>query len=54
MNWIKLKTATLWLQLWTTPDMVPAMRRASGIITDEGGVTCHASIISVNLEFLVL
>ena len=33
----------------TTPDMVPAMRRASGIITDEGGVTCHASIISREL-----
>ena len=33
----------------TTPDMVPAMRRASGIVTDEGGVTCHASIISREL-----
>ena len=33
----------------TTPDMVPAMKRASGIVTDEGGVTCHASIISREL-----
>ncbi|MBC7119604.1 MAG: phosphoenolpyruvate synthase, partial [Methanobacteriaceae archaeon] len=33
----------------TTPDMVPAMRRASGILTDEGGVTCHASIVSREL-----
>lgn len=33
----------------TTPDMVPAMRKSSGIITDEGGVTCHASIISREL-----
>jgi len=24
----------------TTPDMVPAMRRASAIVTDEGGMTC--------------
>lgn len=33
----------------TTPDMVPAMKRAAGIITDEGGVTCHAAIISREL-----
>ena len=33
----------------TTPDMVPAMKRANGIVTDEGGVTCHASIISREL-----
>ncbi len=30
----------------TTPDMVPAMQRAYGIVTDEGGSTCHAAIIS--------
>ncbi|MFB6280479.1 MAG: phosphoenolpyruvate synthase [Haloferacaceae archaeon] len=33
----------------TTPDMVPAMKRASGIITDEGGMTSHAAIISREL-----
>ena len=27
----------------TTPDMVPAMKRANGIVTDEGGVTCTCS-----------
>lgn len=30
----------------TTPDFVPAMKKAVGVITDEGGVTCHAAIIS--------
>ena len=30
----------------TTPDMVPAMQRAGAIITDEGGMTCHAAIVS--------
>jgi len=30
----------------TMPDMVPAMKRAAGIITDEGGMTSHAAIIS--------
>ncbi|MHB8604068.1 MAG: phosphoenolpyruvate synthase [Thermoplasmatota archaeon] len=33
----------------TTPDMVPAMRRAAAIVTDEGGVTCHAAIVSREL-----
>lgn len=30
----------------TTPDMVPAMQKAGAIITDEGGMTCHAAIVS--------
>ncbi len=33
----------------TNPDMVPAMRRVKGIITDEGGMTCHAAIVSREL-----
>jgi len=33
----------------TNPDMVPAMRKASAIITDEGGMTCHAAIVSREL-----
>lgn len=33
----------------TMPDMVPAMSRAVAIVTDEGGMTCHAAIISREL-----
>jgi pyruvate,water dikinase len=33
----------------TMPDMVPAMKRAAGIVTDEGGMTSHASIVSREL-----
>ncbi len=34
----------------TNPDMVPAMRRASAVVTDEGGGrTCHAAIVSREL-----
>lgn len=33
----------------TTPDMVPAMKRAAGLITDEGGMTSHAAIVSREL-----
>ena len=34
----------------TNPDMVPAMRKASGVVTDEGGRTCHAAIVSRELQ----
>ena len=33
----------------TTPDMVPAMTKAAAIVTDEGGMTCHAAIVSREL-----
>ena len=45
----KVEDGDIMVTTMTTPDMVPAMRRAAGIITDEGGVTCHASIISREL-----
>ncbi len=33
----------------TTPDFVPAMKRAAAIVTERGGRTCHAAIISREL-----
>jgi pyruvate,water dikinase len=33
----------------TTPDFVPAMKRASAIVTERGGRTCHAAIVSREL-----
>jgi len=33
----------------TTPDFVPAMKRAAAIITERGGRTCHAAIVSREL-----
>lgn len=33
----------------TDPDWVPIMQRAGGIITDHGGRTCHAAIVSREL-----
>ncbi|MBW2963563.1 hypothetical protein KY306_02205 [Candidatus Woesearchaeota archaeon] len=30
----------------TTPDYVPAMEKAAAFVTDEGGMTCHAAIVS--------
>ena len=34
----------------TNPDMVPAMRKCAGVVTDEGGRTCHAAIVSRELQ----
>jgi len=33
----------------TNPDFVPYMRLANAIVTDKGGVTCHAAIVSREL-----
>jgi pyruvate, water dikinase len=33
----------------TDPDWVPIMRRASAIVTDEGGKTCHSAIVAREL-----
>lgn len=34
----------------TNPDMVPAMKKAKAVVTDEGGRTCHAAIVSRELQ----
>lgn len=34
----------------TAPDWVPAMKKAKAIVTNSGGMTCHASIVSRELE----
>ncbi|MDO8626887.1 MAG: PEP-utilizing enzyme [Candidatus Diapherotrites archaeon] len=33
----------------TQPDLLPAMKKAKGIITEQGGLTCHAAIVSREL-----
>jgi phosphoenolpyruvate synthase/pyruvate phosphate dikinase len=33
----------------TSPDYIPAMKKAAAIVTDEGGLLCHAAIISREL-----
>ncbi|MHC1570518.1 MAG: phosphoenolpyruvate synthase [Methermicoccaceae archaeon] len=45
----KVYEGDIMVAVMTTPDMVPAMKRAAGIITDEGGLTSHAAIISREL-----
>ena len=34
----------------TTPNFISAMERASGFVTDQGGITCHAAILSREMK----
>ncbi len=45
----KVKTGDIMVTDMTTPDFVPAMKRAAGIITNRGGLTSHAAIVSREL-----
>lgn len=42
----KVKQGDIMIAITTHPDFVPAMSRAAAIVTDEGGLTCHAAIVS--------
>jgi len=45
----KVKEGDVLVTKMTTPDWVPAMKKAAAIVTDEGGYTCHAAIVSREL-----
>ena len=47
---LKIKKGQILVTGMTTPDFVPAMRKAAAIVTDEGGITCHAAIVSRELS----
>jgi len=38
------------ISIATNPDLVPAMKIAGAIVTDVGGITCHAAIVSRELN----
>ncbi len=42
----KIKTGDVLVAPMTSPDYVPAMKKASAIVTNEGGMTSHAAIVS--------
>jgi len=42
----KVKKGDVLVTKMTNPDMVITMQRAAGIVTDEGGITSHAAIVS--------
>ncbi len=49
MNLDVVKKGDIMVTVMTSPDMVPAMTRAAAIVTDEGGMTCHAAIVAREL-----
>jgi len=45
----KVRAGSILVTTMTTPDFMQAIERCSGIVTDEGGILCHAAIISREL-----
>jgi len=45
----KISVGDILVSTMTSPDFVPAMKKASAIITDKGGQTSHAAIVSREL-----
>jgi pyruvate,water dikinase len=45
----KVQEGDILVTRMTNPDMVPAMQKVAAIVTDEGGMTCHAAIVSREL-----
>ncbi len=45
----RLNEGDILVTVMTAPDWVPLMRKASAIVTDQGGMTCHAAIVSREL-----
>lgn len=46
----QLQAGEILVASMTSPDWVPTMRRAAAIVTDRGGMTCHAAIVSRELH----
>jgi pyruvate, water dikinase len=45
----QLEAGEILVATMTNPDWLPTLRRAGGIVTDGGGLTCHAAIVSREL-----
>jgi len=45
----KIEKGDILVAVMTRPDYIQAIKKAAAIITDEGGITCHAAIISREL-----
>jgi pyruvate,water dikinase len=45
----KFSKGDILISVATDPDIVPAMKRAAAIVTEQGGITSHAAIVSREL-----
>lgn len=46
----KMNKGDIMVSHTTFPSLVPAMKKAAAIVTDDGGITCHAAIVSRELK----
>lgn len=46
----KVKDGDIIVASMTRPEFIPALKKAAGIVTDEGGITCHAAIVARELN----
>ncbi|MCI1633425.1 MAG: phosphoenolpyruvate synthase [Liquorilactobacillus nagelii] len=46
----EFKQGEILVTLMTSPDWVPAMKKAAAIVTNNGGMTCHAAIVSREMQ----
>ncbi|RKH46639.1 phosphoenolpyruvate synthase [Corallococcus llansteffanensis] len=46
----RLQAGEILVAPMTSPDWVPTLRRAGAVVTDSGGMTCHAAIVSRELR----
>jgi pyruvate,water dikinase len=46
----RLQDGEILVATMTSPDWVPTLRRAAALVTDGGGMTCHAAIVSRELH----
>ncbi|MCD4760858.1 hypothetical protein K8R42_03095 [bacterium] len=46
----KMKEGDILVSIATQPDLLPAMKKASAFITDQGGVTSHAAIVAREMK----
>lgn len=46
----KIEKGDILVAVMTRPDYVVAMKKAGAIVTDEGGITCHAAIVARELR----
>ncbi|MQS52682.1 phosphoenolpyruvate synthase [Companilactobacillus mishanensis] len=46
----QFKAGEVLVTLMTSPDWVPAMKKAAAIVTNNGGMTCHAAIVSREMQ----
>lgn len=48
-DFVRVKPNEIIITGMTTPNMMPILEQCAGVVTDEGGILCHAAIISREL-----